>query len=78
MVRVELGEVGQGVRVCVASWLALAGSAAAEDADAADSLSSGLGLGGAYLFGLLAGLAIFAVRYAVAQRKAHLAEYGKD
>jgi hypothetical protein len=77
MARGELAEVGQGVRVCVASWLALAGNAAAEDAEAAGALSSGLGLGGAYLFGLLAGLAIFGVRYALAQRKAHLAEYGK-
>jgi len=77
MARAELGEVGQRVCVCVASWLVLHGGAAADDPDAAAPLSSGLGLGGAYLFGLLAGLAIFAVRYAVSQRKTHLAEYGK-
>jgi hypothetical protein len=74
MARVELGEVGQRACVCVASWLALAGSAAA---DAAGPLGTGLGLGGAYLFGVCAGLAIFGVRYALAQRKVHLAEYGK-
>jgi hypothetical protein len=77
MARVELGGVGQRACVCVASWLALAGSAAADAADAAGPPSTGLGLGGAYLFGLGAGLAIFGVRYALTQREAHLAEYGK-
>lgn len=38
---------------------------------------SGLGLGGAYLFGLAAGLIMFAVRYALDVRRSHLAEYGK-
>jgi hypothetical protein len=40
-------------------------------------LSSGLGLGGAYLFGLFAGLVMFAVGYAIDVRKSHLAAYGK-
>lgn len=39
--------------------------------------STGLGYGGAYLFGLAAGLAMFGVRYALDVRKAHLAAYGK-
>lgn len=77
MARVELGEVGQRACVCVAGWFALAGSAAADAPEASEPASTGLGLGGAYLFGVCAGLAIFAVRYALAQRKAHLTEYGK-
>lgn len=35
------------------------------------------GIGGAYLFGLATGLAIFAVRRGIASRKSHLAEFGK-
>lgn len=35
------------------------------------------GLGGAYGFGLATGLAIFALRRAIAARKSHLAEFGK-
>lgn len=52
-------------------------SSALADEGAEASMSSGLGLGGAYLFGLLAGLIMFAVRYAMDVRKSHLHEYGK-
>jgi hypothetical protein len=36
------------------------------------------GIGGAYLFGLASGLAIFAVRRGIAARKRHLAEFGNS
>jgi hypothetical protein len=78
MTRAALAEVGQLACVCVASFLALQSGAAAADAEPEGPLSSGLGMGGAYLFGLLSGLVIFAVRYALEQRKQHLAEYGKE
>ena len=52
-------------------------ASALADEGAEASMSSGLGLGGAYLFGLLAGGVMFAVRYAMDVRKSHLHEYGK-
>jgi hypothetical protein len=42
-----------------------------------EELSTGLGLGGAYLFGVAAGLVMFGIRYALDVRKTHLATYGK-
>lgn len=75
MRRDVLGRVGQQACVCVALVCALCSSARADDANAADG--SGLGLGGAYLFGLIAGLAVFGLRHALMQRKAHLASHGK-
>lgn len=48
------------------------------DAEKSGQMSgTGLGLGGAYLFGMAAGLIMFAVRYALDVRRSHLAEYGK-
>jgi hypothetical protein len=75
MLRDVIGRVGQQACVCVALVCALCSGARAEDASAANG--SGIGLGGAYLFGLIAGLAIFGLRHALMQRKAHLANHGK-
>jgi hypothetical protein len=68
-------QVVRVVVVCALGSVPAAVALANESAEA--SLSSGLGLGGAYLFGLLAGLIMFAVRYAIDVRKSHLAAYGK-
>jgi hypothetical protein len=71
-------QVGRAAWVC-ALLLCSGSTLAFADADkAGEELGSGLGLGGAYLFGLSAGLLMFGVRYALDVRKAHLAEYGKD
>lgn len=67
----------QVVRVLYVCALGSAPAALALADDGEASVSSGLGLGGAYLFGLLAGVAMFGVRYALDVRKSHLAEYGK-
>lgn len=47
------------------------------DAGNAEASAERFGLGGAYLFGLATGLALFALRRGIAARKSHLAEYGK-
>jgi hypothetical protein len=69
------GQVVRAVYVCVLCSAPAASALADEGAEA--TLSSGLGLGGAYLFGLVAGLVMFAVRYAMDVRKSHLHQYGK-
>jgi len=56
-----------------AMWAELAHA----DAQAGAPSPQRFGIGGAYLFGLATGLAIFAVRRGIAARKRHLAEYGK-
>jgi hypothetical protein len=68
-------QVVRAVFVCALGSVPAAVALADEGAEA--SLSSGLGLGGAYLFGLFAGLVMFAVGYAIDVRKSHLAAYGK-
>ncbi len=69
------GQVVRAVYVYALCSAPLASALADEGAEA--TLSSGLGLGGAYLFGVLAGLVMFAVKYAMDVRKSHLHEYGK-
>ena len=68
-------QVVRAVYVCALCSAPAASALADERAQA--SMSSGLGLGGAYLFGVLAGLVMFAVKYAMDVRKSHLHEYGK-
>jgi hypothetical protein len=53
-------------------WANLSGSALAQASDTPGPRAT-LGVGGAYLFGLIMGLVIFGLREAVATRKAHLA-----
>jgi hypothetical protein len=69
------------VRVAEAAYVCALWStpalALADEAKAPEISGTGLGLGGAYLFGLAAGLIMFAVRYALDVRRSHLAEYGK-
>jgi hypothetical protein len=69
-------KVGRAVCVCALGGLPAA-VAVADAGKAAEKAGTGFGLGGAYLFGLAAGLAIFAIRYALDVRKTHLAAYGK-
>jgi hypothetical protein len=51
--------------------------ALADASKSAEKLGTGLGYGGAYLFGLAAGIAMFGIRYALDVRRSHLATYGK-
>ena len=56
-----------------AMWAELAHADVATHAPASPAR---FGIGGAYLFGLATGLAIFAIRRGIAARKSHLAEFG--
>jgi hypothetical protein len=71
-------EVGRAAWVCALLICTSSTLALADAGKDSEELGSGLGLGGAYLFGLSAGLLMYGVRYALDIRKAHLAEYGKD
>jgi hypothetical protein len=76
MARGRVHEIALLVGATTSMWASLGGSAAAAPTIAAMPSDSGLGLGGAYLFGSLAGLALFGVRLALDVRKRHLAEHG--
>jgi hypothetical protein len=77
MARRTRDEVGRAAGVCAFLCCSPASLALAEASKDSEPASSGLGYGGAYLFGLAAGLLMFAIRYAIDARKAHLAAYGK-
>ena len=77
MMRSSLREVGRLAPLCATSWLAASGLACADAGVPGADAGSGLGLGGAYLFGLIAGFAMFGIRYALEVRKSHLAAFGK-
>jgi hypothetical protein len=65
-------EVSGLVSVGACVWANLPTAALAQASDPSPPRAT-LGVGGAYLFGLIAGFVIFALREAVATRKAHLA-----
>jgi hypothetical protein len=73
----RLSQVGRAAAMCAALCFVPSAIALAEENAGNTAPSTGLGYGGAYWFGLVAGLLMFAVRYALDVRKSHLAQYGK-